>query len=130
MKDLKKLMIVVLFLFVGMMGYTLSAYSVTTNGVVVITTGSSTESTTSGTSTDSTTDSTTTSGTSTENTSNGTTVKGKNRFNQKDSWFTYPRTGENVKQNLFIRTVGFVLILIVVIVGVKKISTKKEEKKK
>lgn len=103
--SIKKLLIAALFLFVGSMGYALSADSVTTNGVVVFTTGSSTESSTS--------DSTTESTTSDSLTKDSTQAK------------VYPKTGEKVGISLFLRSLGLVILAIVAAILVRKLPTKK-----
>ena len=102
-KGIKKYLLAVFFLSFGSFGYALSAYSVTTKGVVVFTTGSSTESSTSGSTTESTT----------------------NDAQTKDSTEDYPETGENVGTSLFLRSLGLVILAIVAAVAVRKIPTKK-----
>lgn len=98
----------------GSTGYALSADSVTTNGVVVFITGSSTESSTGGSTTESTTSSSTTESTTSDSpTKDSTDVE------------AYPETGENVGTSLFLRSLGLVLLAIVAAVLVRKFPTKK-----
>ncbi|HBI2078039.1 TPA: hypothetical protein I0H43_RS14325 [Enterococcus faecalis] len=125
---IRKLLIAGLFLFVGSTGYTLSADSVTTNGVVVFTTGSSTESstsssTTSGSSIESSTSSSTTESTISDSSTESTTSDPPT----KDSTDVeaYPETGENVGTSLFLRSLGLVILAVVAAVLVRKFPTKK-----
>ncbi|KII50407.1 hypothetical protein [Enterococcus faecalis] len=147
---LKKLLIAGLFLFVGSTGYALSADSVTTNGVVVFTTGSSTENSTSSSTTESTTSSSstesstsssttesTTSSSSTESSTGGSTTESTTSSSTTESTTSdsptkdstdveaYPETGENVGTSLFLRSLGLVLLAIVAAVLVRKFPTKK-----
>lgn len=100
----------------------------TTNGVVVFTTGSSTESstsssTTSGSSIESSTSSSTTESTISDSSTESTTSDPPT----KDSTDVeaYPETGENVGTSLFLRSLGLVILAVVAAVLVRKFPTKK-----
>ena len=110
--SIKKSLIVIPFLLIGSMGYSLKAYSnnvnsVTTNGVVVFTTGSTTSTTASD---------STASTTASDSTTKNTKVK------------AYPKTGENSGQSLLIRSLGLVIVGIVVAVFVRKYPLLKNKK--